>query len=258
MFHSTFHGSFFIDSGIPVLIPVLQIRVGAEYPASVSKRSVEGERAQSPPIPVQIEWSRSPYPRFAIIRHLIGYAINRVFNQSGGNHIPLTFHIVGIEIQRKCIYIRRFQRRITHPDVQRIGTICHRLQITYIGLATLSPIYYLQTGALGELITEIDGRREIKNRSFQLIFRIIFQYGMAHRLLRFKVGTYIIVIFLSGSANRNIKQVIAILIFETVACLFIIIGSKFVQILIPIVNEMIGIIRPILITVTELKKMQPR
>ena len=80
---------------------------------------------------------------------------------------------------------------------------------------------------------------------------------MADRLLRFKVSTYIIVVFLPGSADSKIKQVIAVLILKTVTCVFVIIRSKFFRLLIPVINKPVGIVNPMLITVTKLKKMKP-
>ena len=80
---------------------------------------------------------------------------------------------------------------------------------------------------------------------------------MADRLLGFKVSTYIIVVFLPGSADSKIKQVIAVLILKTVTCVFVIIRSKFFRLLIPVINKPVGIVNPMLITVTKLKKMKP-
>lgn len=64
---------------------------------------------------------------------------------------------------------------------------------------------------------------------------------MADRLLGFKVSTYIIVVFLPGSADSKIKQVIAVLILKTVTCVFVIIRSKFFRLLIPVINKPVGI-----------------
>lgn len=74
---------------------------------------------------------------------------------------------------------------------------------------------------------------------------------MADRLLGFKVSTYIIVVFLPGSADSKIKQVIAVLILKTVTCVFVIIRSKFFRLLIPVINKPVGIVNPMLITETE-------
>ena len=81
---------------------------------------------------------------------------------------------------------------------------------------------------------------------------------MADRLLGFKVSTYIIVVFLPGSADSKIKQVIAVLILKTVTCVFVIIRSKIFRLLIPVINKPVGIVNPMLITVAKLKKMKPR
>ena len=64
---------------------------------------------------------------------------------------------------------------------------------------------------------------------------------MADRLLGFKVSTYIIVVFLPGSADSKIKQVIAVLILKTVTCVFVIIRSKLFRLLIPVINKPVGI-----------------
>ena len=81
----------------------------------------------------------------------------------------------------------------------------HRLKVAYIRLTAFSPIYNLQTGTFGELITEIDGRRNIKNRLSQRFFcrSCLFQKRTADRLLRFKVSTDIIIIFLTRSTDRK-------------------------------------------------------
>ena len=133
------------------------------------------------------------------------------------------------------------------------------MKVAYIRLTAFSPIYNLQTGTFGELITEIDGRRNIKNRLSQRFFcrSCLFQKRTADRLLRFKVSTDIIIIFLTRSTDRKIKQVITILILKTIACVLVIIRSKFFQFLVPVVDKTVGVVHPILVTVTELKKMKP-
>ena len=97
------------------------------------------------------------------------------------------------------------------------------MKVAYIRLTAFSPVYNLQTGTFGELITEIDGRRNIKNRLSQRFFcrSCLFQKRTADRLLRFKVSTDIIIIVLTGGTDRKIKQVITILILKTIALRFI-------------------------------------
>ena len=147
MLYGSFHRFFFVQGCIAILIPVLQIGVSTKYPVTILKRSIKRKRTHGAPITIHIDRRCSSYTGFTIVCHLVGYIVNGILEQSGSYHISLMFGIIRIEIQRKSIRICRLQRRVTDTNIQRVGTVGHRLEIAYIRLFPFSPIHNLQTGA---------------------------------------------------------------------------------------------------------------
>ena len=214
-------GAFEVDVSDAV---VVASPYGAAHVPAVQRVEADVERCSAVSAPVAVDVlgpADASAGRFVIGDH-VAYGVSGALETSVGVEAPVALgfghhepqavllqlvashHLeVGVEVAGE----RRFQPRVTHGDVERLGVVVDVEQLGDVGLLSLSPQSHLKVGLLVEAVAQVHGWRQVGDRPHginglsQVLLNVV-------RFLRLYLHAGVDVVFLPVDAQLQVDVVV--------------------------------------------------